>query len=344
MRELDKMILLLALIIVWMTMPTSAYAGWISEDYDGGCLASVTGTAYGNSTTFSYNNMFSGTATGPFPMHLSYFLVASSNPIGRRTAEDPVVRVIVDGNTYDPEIAVRNFGVIKGWHSIGFFLGYLSKLREAIIKGDQIVVSVDGYNYAFSLRGSKAAINRCTPIPADVISKIRANALNLTRLKNENGLVIYSLHGVIDYAAAERLTRRLRKLPHYGLVYLNSAGGSVTAALLLGEALRESGAQTAIYSDDICASSCTLIFASGSNRIIWRGAKLGFHNFTTGSDTLDTRLDVMQAVLPRIKKLFDNREINSKLIEIIQSTPAYQLYWMTPSEARRLNAATVYIE
>lgn len=72
------------------------------------------------------------------------------------------------------------------------------------------------------------------------------------------------------------------------VVYLNSPGGSLTAGLAIGRAIRRAGLATAVLADQhVCDSACTLAFAGGVRRHNVNGATvfegmtgmmgLGFH-------------------------------------------------------------------
>jgi hypothetical protein len=64
----------------------------------------------------------------------------------------------------------------------------------------------------------------------------------------------------------------------HGTVVLNSLGGYLMAAMMIGGNLRERQFDTVVRSGDVCSSVCPLIWLAGKPRYLGRLAKLGFHS------------------------------------------------------------------
>lgn len=61
------------------------------------------------------------------------------------------------------------------------------------------------------------------------------------------------------------------------VVYLESPGGAVIAAVEIGKLVRERNYATAVLADGTCTSSCALVWLAGTRRYLAPGAQLGFH-------------------------------------------------------------------
>jgi hypothetical protein len=61
------------------------------------------------------------------------------------------------------------------------------------------------------------------------------------------------------------------------IVMLNSPGGDVLTAIRMGEIARATAAQTYVMPGYDCASACVLVFASGVDRFLAEGGRLGLH-------------------------------------------------------------------
>jgi len=59
------------------------------------------------------------------------------------------------------------------------------------------------------------------------------------------------------------------------MIYLNSPGGDVTAAIATGRLLRSVEAPVAIKDNQECVIACVLILAGATNRLIY--GKVGIH-------------------------------------------------------------------
>ena len=91
-----------------------------------------------------------------------------------------------------------------------------------------------------------------------------------------NGLL--SLTGTIDPGSAQRFADEIAARGEYvSTVLLDSPGGSVDDALQIGRLILEKGLSTEVRDGGLCASSCPVIFASGSTRIAGPEAAIGVH-------------------------------------------------------------------
>jgi membrane-bound ClpP family serine protease len=106
------------------------------------------------------------------------------------------------------------------------------------------------------------------------------------------------------------------------VVVLSSPGGSVGAAILIGQQVRELGLDTfAGRAGEGCSSACPMILLSGRHVVIQRGTPIGFHAATGPEGT--------QAMAEYLSFLgFTARQINKLL-----SIPNDQGWFPTPADA-----------
>lgn len=122
-----------------------------------------------------------------------------------------------------------------------------------------------------------SAPNRPYEMPAGLPSR-----LSLEPVQGDETAL--ALIGTISPGDAERIVAELgREVPE--LLYLNSPGGSVMDALILGRHLRDAGIDTQLAQGDICLSACPYIFAGGVERAVSDGGALGVHQHYFGENT-----------------------------------------------------------
>lgn len=85
----------------------------------------------------------------------------------------------------------------------------------------------------------------------------KANAASVHQF--HGGVTLVGEITVGDFNKVKRALNRVRKKT----LFLNSAGGLVSEALLIGNWLRDSGFETRLDRNSRCASACVLIFAGG---------------------------------------------------------------------------------
>jgi hypothetical protein len=87
-----------------------------------------------------------------------------------------------------------------------------------------------------------------------------------------------TMTGAISPGDAERFETFLdAEDTEFETVRLNSPGGSVSDALVIGQRLRQEGFNTAMEAGDICLSACPYILASGAARAVDPDAQVGVH-------------------------------------------------------------------
>ena len=144
------------------------------------------------------------------------------------------------------------------------------------------------------------------------------------------------LTGAIAPGDADRLGERLDADPTPPeIVFLNSPGGSVMDALVIGRRLRNLGVETRLTDADICLSACPYIFAAGSPRRASDGALLGVHQHFFGENTaLPAFLAVedIQRGQGEVMAYLIDMGVDPAVMQHALVTPPDEIYLLTPEE------------
>ena len=93
-----------------------------------------------------------------------------------------------------------------------------------------------------------------------------------------DGTSVIQLEGAIHPGDARRFDDYYASLEFPAeMIYLNSPGGSVRDALLIGRAIRKLEMSTKMAKDDICLSACPYVFSGGIVRSAESGSFIGVH-------------------------------------------------------------------
>lgn len=139
---------------------------------------------------------------------------------------------------------------------------------------------------------------------------------------------------------ATRLEGRTGALPR---VVLNSPGGSVSDALALGRALRDTGLATIVGATDICLSACPYILAAGTERTVADGGRVGVHQHYFGENTLlpaFTAVSDIQHGQAAVMRYLDEMGVDPMVMVPALSTPPNRIYLMMPDELARYRLVT----
>lgn len=85
------------------------------------------------------------------------------------------------------------------------------------------------------------------------------------------------LSGALDGDSFDAFMRLMDEARGVRVVALDSPGGSLDAALLIGKDIRRRGLSTRVPTGALCASSCPLLLAAGIERVVERGGSVGVH-------------------------------------------------------------------
>jgi hypothetical protein len=145
-----------------------------------------------------------------------------------------------------------------------------------------------------------------------------------------NGGSEAEITGGIKFGLTADFERTLKASGGVRVVHLDSNGGRINEAQKLNALIRSRGLDT--YVDAKCLSACTLAFAGGQQRILKKGAQLGFHRGAfAGEDQIDDH-DLESSI-------YRAAGIDSAFIDRAMATKNSDLW--RPSEAQLLSAGVV---
>jgi Clp protease len=156
---------------------------------------------------------------------------------------------------------------------------------------------------------------------------ITTNADGATTFPRHSSYLRFDIIGRIE-PGDERKFLALPLVPH-GTVYLASPGGSLDAAIAIGEHIHLNRyATTAMGS---CASACALIWLAGSRKTILGGGNVGFHQASLRSTG--------QASEPANAKLgayLARLGYGPEVIRFFTLAPPNLMIWLTPAIVKEL--------
>ncbi|MEH2514050.1 hypothetical protein V1291_005404 [Nitrobacteraceae bacterium AZCC 1564] len=138
-----------------------------------------------------------------------------------------------------------------------------------------------------------------------------------------NGGTEIEVIGGIKYGLAEEFKKILKASGQVRVVHLNSTGGRLAEGAALNAVIKENGLTTFVATK--CMSACTLVFAGGKQRILKKGAVLGFHRGAFGGED---QVDDHQGGLQR--RIFREAGFSSGFIDKALSTPNKDI-WTPPA-------------
>ncbi len=124
-----------------------------------------------------------------------------------------------------------------------------------------------------------------------------------------------------------------KKKLHLDMVHFNSRGGSFSASLEIGRAIRAERLNTFISSDAICHSACTIAFIGGIQRYAF--GQFGVHSRTFVDGTEPNRKFIPSIVNKDIQIVHDyvrEMRLSSNLANAILDTPSWTLRVLSNEE------------
>lgn len=97
-----------------------------------------------------------------------------------------------------------------------------------------------------------------------------------SKVKKAGAKQVIAIIGDIEAGDADKF-RKIAIKHTQAMVVLSSEGGMVAPSLEIGRVIHMMGYSTMVITDEICSSSCALIWLAGSPRYAEKTAKIGFH-------------------------------------------------------------------
>src|SRR5262249_11365996 len=161
---------------------------------------------------------------------------------------------------------------------------------------------------------------------------LKATGIDHAQLGGDGNRRALAVTGEIGAAAATWLRARMdeAQLAPGDLILLSSPGGNLAQAVIMGEAIRSRGLDTAVGVADAsgrvrpayCASACVLVFAGGKTRYGIEGSALGVHRFVSTSPVKDPVGDAQQ-VAGMVLGYMTRMGVSSSVVEAMSQTARF---------------------
>ena len=154
------------------------------------------------------------------------------------------------------------------------------------------------------------------------------------------------LDGIIDADATGRLQRFIdRRDVGNAVIYFNSPGGSLIAAMAIGRLLRQQGFETHVgaraadtgrVTQGVCYSACPFAFAGGARRRLDEGSVLGVHRAENRTPVPDETLFERRVRFESMGYLAE-MGVNADLLDIMEAVPYDAIRPLSREEAVPFN-------
>lgn len=143
--------------------------------------------------------------------------------------------------------------------------------------------------------------------------------------------------GEIERDTYRAFLRAAGKLKPGTALILNSPGGEVSGAILLGMAIRGAGFDTLVPSGAICNSACAYAFLGGVSRVVLNDGRLGVHRSRhqlSNGDKLppDVEREVDAEVTQKLKTYVTSMGVSAAMLKVADRISSNQIRYLTPKE------------
>jgi ATP-dependent protease ClpP protease subunit len=143
-----------------------------------------------------------------------------------------------------------------------------------------------------------------------------------------------TLRGAIEAGDGARIVAELRATPP-AFVIMDSPGGAVSDALMIGRVLRDLGADTRVADGAVCLSACPYMFVGGTTRTVNEGGRLGVHQHSFGQTTMLPAFLAAEDIQRGQAEVLDHlvtMGIDLRIMGPALATPADEIYILTQAE------------
>ena len=148
-------------------------------------------------------------------------------------------------------------------------------------------------------------------------------------IKLEKNNTLIHLQGGLGFGVSEEVAQLLKKYPKVEGIILDSIGGRIYEGRELADLISTYDLDT--YSLKGCYSAATTAFIAGNNRFLGTGANLAFHQYTLGSDYIDTFVDIEEEQVKDLL-IFQRQGIKSEFLDKLFNVPHEELWYPTVDE------------
>ena len=155
-----------------------------------------------------------------------------------------------------------------------------------------------------------------------------------------------SISGTIQSGDSERLARTFARVTRISEIRLESRGGDVVEAILMGEIIKAMRLPTVVPANATCASACFFLWLNGNQRLLSEGrGQLGVHRPALENPSSSAGSRQAQAnLLSAVTGYLEGRRVPRKFIDLMMSHPFGQFYWLSNADLRELGITPPELE
>jgi hypothetical protein len=290
-----------------------------------------------------YRNVIARHWRGEYPLWLSYWVINLLNNLFAAAIVVVLAQVITVRGSYSPTRVLAFYAamwsfiiVISVWQMVGTWRSANKRISERAEIGKRapwaglakITICLGWLQLVgLLLRSAVPQISEAASIAFMDDPEVPAYAIRVMNNGSEAEIT-----GGIKFGLTTDFEKILDASSGIRVVHLDSIGGRIGEGQKLNALIRKRGLDT--FVDVKCLSACTLAFAGGRERILKRGAKLGFHRGSfAGEDQVDDH------GLGIERTIYTAAGIDSAFVDRALATKNSDMW--TPSEAQLLSAGVV---
>lgn len=201
---------------------------------------------------------------------------------------------------------------------------------------------------------TKGSSNRQGPTPSanQVASELAADRIEFfarrtCNAQGEHCRLVVSGKGSIDGQASDRFVAVAKRASEetgqqVDTVVLESLGGDLRQALLLGAVFRAMGVNTEVAPQTVCASACAYAFLGGRTRTLAPDSYLGVHRFAAAGN--DPGSDVSQRMVSLLSDYIRGMGVSESLLQLASQAGPSSMARVSFAQARDWNVINLYRE
>ena len=188
-----------------------------------------------------------------------------------------------------------------------------------------LVNTVSGFASAVAM-----ALGLATFVPANL-------ALAATFASTDAATI--TMTGKIGLADEQKFIAALRYTPNFRKLVVNSPGGSIKEAYLIGKGLRTGSYEVQVADNGECVSACTLLFAAAAERSAYNSSRIAVHSASTiqADGTRKAETDDDLAVTARLARYMKDWGTPPVIIGKMIGTPGKEIATLTDSDLQAWN-------
>ena len=167
-----------------------------------------------------------------------------------------------------------------------------------------------------------------------------------------------TLNGPIIKGDVQKLIEIITKFENSAAaIFLNSPGGDVDEAILIGEVVRAARLDTYVQPGMTCASACFYIWINGADRQMFVGGlskrtgtvrpdgRIGLHRpYLSGIENSAQSVGEQARAMQYVKAYLANKLIPSRLIDLMISRASNRVYWLTHEDVEDIGSVPPDLE